>query len=96
MSQQNQDVKELCRDVMKNGLLLAERTEELAGNYSGQQVEDTMVETMQDMLSNAEDPGRQQRIIMLSANIGQRLGADKILQFAQEAQSEWERKYGEQ
>jgi len=94
MSQEEPDVKGLCRDVLKNGLLLAERTEELAGGYSGQKVEQTMVETMNEMLSNAEDPNRQQRIIMLSANLGQRLGSDTILSFAQEAQSEWENKYG--
>jgi len=94
MSQQEQDITQLCRDVMKNGLLLTERTEELVSNYEGPVVEDKMVEVMQEMLSNSQDKMRQRRIIMLSANIGQRLGSETVVQFAQDAQAEWEGKYG--
>lgn len=91
---ETQQIDDLSQQILKHGLMLAEATDEMVQNHSGEAVEQSMIDTATTMLENTKDPKREQKIIMLLVNIGNRLGSDSVQQFGKQKYQEWQQKHG--
>lgn len=89
MTQQD-EMRELCRGILKHGLMLSEQTEELVSNYQGDGVEQELMDTVDSMLRNTSDNMRAQRICMLTMNIGQRLGSQRVSEHGEKRLQEYQ------
>lgn len=87
-------VDELSKEVLKNGLMLSENTEELLKNYDQERVEESIIDMSKMMIENCNSGNRIQRIAMLTMNIGQRLNSQEIQEFGQQALDQYNEQYG--
>lgn len=88
-----QKVDELTQSILKNNLLAAENTEKLVENYGGDGVTEAFIENAKKMLDNTDDPQRAHKICSITVMIGQRLGDERVAQWAQKKLQEWQGKH---
>lgn len=90
-----EDVREICEKTMENALLLNERTNRLASEYGGEQVEDTMIQVVEEMLKNCTDKIRYRRIAGIAVSMGERLNSQKLADVGKQHLAAWEAKFND-
>lgn len=93
---ESEDLDRICGDVIKYGLLHAERTETLVSDFSGDGVEQALIDKASTVANNADDPNREKKVWLLMANLGSNLGSDKVSSAGQQGLNQWKEIHGGQ
>lgn len=87
------EIRELAQASMKNAILLSERIGRLSEQYSGEVVEEIMIDVVKQMLKNCDDRVRYLRIASTTIALGQRLGSEKLQAYGAHHKEAWEEQF---
>lgn len=94
-------VKESCKNYFKYELKAARELQDVAdkievGEVTPGEVESTMGDVVEEILSKNEDPTTSKRVYVMVAELGRRLESQEMVEFGTNKLKEWEAKHGDE
>jgi len=80
----SQEIKEKCDDVLEYEFRASELIDELVNSYDLEQVEDTMLQSIKELIQRVEDPEREMTCYILAYQVGRAMESEKILEFSED------------
>lgn len=72
------EVEEVCKNIIKHGILVQEYTDELLSNYEGEGVEISFMNMAEVAFGNADSLEEKYRIAAFAMSFGARYGSETI------------------
>lgn len=87
------ELEKKCADIIKSELRVSEEVEHINDNYSPEEVDEAMVNVVNVVVGNVDDPVREAKVYKLTLQLGQALVSRNLVAFARKSLEEWQETY---
>lgn len=89
----DKSAKTLSKEYVRKELESADKISELITNYSQEEIEESMVHVVEEIVPKIEDPFREQQVYRVLLTVGQATGSEEMVKEGQRLLDKWSEKY---